>query len=222
MTDDAETGERIDPRYDPAFQRGFGGGVQRLRTDERAFARPGTGAAAPTGSAAPGAPSAPARRAAPVPADQAGSRRSRRIGEEPPLAPTEPQASSPDVPVSGAPAREAPLLRNPWLLVLLAAGLVGTVLGLVLLSAGYSSPPPPYYGDSDVPQPEWIQRQLLYYSCIPLLGCLPGSILIAIGVAALRWRGVPAPRSAGESPEQAALLVAEPQTPEAPKSSPSR
>ncbi|WP_230671935.1 hypothetical protein [Rathayibacter sp. Leaf248] len=188
--------ERMDPRYDPAFQRGFAGGVDRVRGDDRAFARPGAGPR-PTGA-----------RSAPLPriAEVADSRRARREAtgsarpEEavrlpsearPPARDVEPEAPSAPV-IASEP--DAPLLRNPWLLVLLLAGLAGTALGFAILSIGYSSPPAPYYGDSDTPSPEWIQRQILYYASISLLGSLPFSLLIAIGVAALRWRGRPAPR----------------------------
>ncbi|MCM6764024.1 hypothetical protein NB037_16540, partial [Rathayibacter sp. ZW T2_19] len=40
-TTGAPTREQVDPRYDPVFQRGFAGGVDRVRGDDRAFARPG-------------------------------------------------------------------------------------------------------------------------------------------------------------------------------------
>lgn len=186
--------ERVDPRYDPAFQRGFAGGVDRVRGDDRAFARPGAG------------PRPTAARSAPLPriAEVADSRRARREAagparpsEDPVQLPSEARRPAQDAePETPAPAPEpdAPLLRNPWLLVLLLAGLAGTALGFAILSIGYSSPPAPYYGDSDTPSPEWIQRQILYYASIPLLGSLPFSLLIAIGVAALRWRGRPTPR----------------------------
>ncbi|PPI45435.1 hypothetical protein [Rathayibacter tritici] len=235
MTDD---GEQVDPRYDPAFQRGFSGGVDRLRGDERAFARPGTGAAtagSPPGAAvAPDSASAPPRlvrpdssavprRILPLPdiAGAAAGRRSHRIGAETASVPL-PEPEDPGQQAPAEPAREAPLLRNPWLLVLLLAGLAGSAIGLALLYTGYSSPPPPYYGDSDVPSPAWIQRQLLYYSCIPLLGCLPASLLLAVGVAALRWRGVVVRPRAEVSGEAAQLLEAGTHTPVAPKSRPSR
>ncbi|AZZ48001.1 hypothetical protein C5E02_01225 [Rathayibacter rathayi] len=237
MTDD---GEQVDPRYDPAFQRGFSGGVDRARGDERAFARPATGAAtagsAPGSAAARGSASAPprlvrpdssavpgARRIMPLPdiAGAAEGRRSHRISAETAAAPLPEPVPAPGQQAPAEPAREAPLLRNPWLLVLLLAGLAGSAIGLALLYLGYSSPPPPYYGDSDVPSPAWIQRQLLYYSCIPLLGCLPASLLLALGVAALRWRGVV--RSRVEAPAEAAqLLEAGSQAPDAPKSRPRR
>lgn len=228
MTEDAE---RIDPRFDPAFQRGFSGGVGRLREDERAFARPGTGAAPAVPPSAAGSP------------EGTRSRWRRRSVERAPLV-QEPGDRTPagQAPTEAPPAhtttpelpREAPLLRNPWLLVLLLAGLAGTILGLALLWTGYSSPPPPYYGDSDVPSPAWIRRQLLYYSCIPLLGCLPAALLLAVGVAALRWTGASVRRRGEEGPQlldaQARLGEAQasepqtptPQTPDAPKRSPSR
>ncbi|PPI20661.1 hypothetical protein C5D34_06565 [Rathayibacter sp. AY1B1] len=243
MTDDDD--DRVDPRYDPAFQRGFSGPVERLRGDERAFARPGTGAvpgapAAMSGAAArpappeprvvrPGSSSVPGPRrimALPDIAGAAEGRRSHRLGAETAPAPLpEPAAEPAAEPAPAAPvepARETPLLRNPWLLVLLLAGLAGTLIGLALLYTGYSSPPPPYYGDSDVPSPAWIQRQLLYYSCIPLLGCLPASLLLAVGVAALRWRGVVVRPRPEEPRDGAQLLEAEAQTPDAPKSRPRR
>ncbi|PPF17902.1 hypothetical protein [Rathayibacter sp. AY1A7] len=239
MTDDDD--QRVDPRYDPAFQRGFSGPVERLRGDERAFARPGTGAApgapaATSGAAArpappesrvvrPGSSFAPGPRrimALPDIAGAAEGRRSHRLGAETAPAPLPEPAADPAPAAPAEPAREAPLLRNPWLLVLLLTGLAGTLIGLALLYTGYSSPPPPYYGDSDVPSPAWIQRQLLYYSCIPLLGCLPASLLLAVGVAALRWRGVVVRPRAEEPRESAQLLEAEAQTPDAPKSRPRR
>ncbi|PPH50195.1 hypothetical protein [Rathayibacter sp. AY1E2] len=234
MTDDDE---RVDPRYDPAFQRGFSGPVERLRGDERAFARPGSGAAPATSGAAarpalpesrvvrPGSSSVPGPRrimALPDIAGAAEGRRSHRLGAETAPAPLPEPAADPAPAAPAEPVREAPLLRNPWLLVLLLAGLAGTLIGLALLYTGYSSPPPPYYGDSDVPSPAWIQRQLLYYSCIPLLGCLPASLLLAVGVAALRWRGVAVRPRAEEPRESAQLLEAEAQTPDAPKSRPRR
>lgn len=154
MTDD---GEQVDPRYDPAFQRGFSGGVDRLRGDERAFARPGTGAAtagSPPGAAvAPDSASAPPhlvrpdssavpRRILPLPdiAGAAAGRRSHRIGAETASVPL-PEPEDPGQQAPAEPAREAPLLRNPWLLVLLLAGLAGSAIGLALLYTGYSSPP---------------------------------------------------------------------------------
>ncbi|AZZ56124.1 hypothetical protein [Rathayibacter iranicus] len=225
MTEDAE---RIDPRYDPAFQRGFSGDVERLRVDERAFARPGTGAA--VSPSATGSPEGTRfQRSTRVPSVERAALL-HEPGNGAPAAPTpsEPPAEvppgladTPDV------VREAPLLRNPWLLVLLFAGLAGTVLGLALLWTGYSSPPPPYYGDSDVPSPAWIQRQLLYYSCIPLLGCLPAALLLAVGVAALRWPGVPVQRRGEEGPQlldaQARIVqTPKPQSPDAPNTRPSR
>ncbi|QHC71183.1 hypothetical protein [Rathayibacter sp. VKM Ac-2801] len=239
MTDDGD--ERVDPRYDPAFQRGFSGPVERLRGDERAFARPGTGAASGAPAAAPGAAARPTppesrvvrpgsssvpgpRRIMALPdiAGAAEGRRSHRLGAETAPAPLPEPAAEPAPAAPAEPAREAPLLRNPWLFVLLLAGLAGTLIGLALLYTGYSSPPPPYYGDSDVPSPAWIQRQLLYYSCIPLLGCLPASLLLAVGVAALRWRGVAVRPRLEEPRESAQLLEAEAQTPDAPKSRPRR
>ncbi|MCM6764551.1 hypothetical protein NB037_19240, partial [Rathayibacter sp. ZW T2_19] len=125
-----------------------------------------------------------------------------RLPSETARVPAEAQPVESDVqPAPGAAAEpDAPLLRNPWLLVLLLAGLAGTALGFSILTIGYSSPPAPYYGDSDTPSPEWIQRQILYYASIPLLGSLPFSLLVAIGVAALRWRRrPPAPE---EQPQQ--------------------
>ncbi|QHC67570.1 hypothetical protein GSU68_13995 [Rathayibacter sp. VKM Ac-2759] len=209
----------MDPRYDAAFQRGFAGGVDRVRGDERAFARPGTG------------PSRPAASVAGLPqiAAVADTRRSRResgpvrlpaSGDLPATLPSGPETPwEPGVteaaprPAAAAPApREAPLLRNPWLLALLLAGLAGSALGLFVLYTGYSSPPASYYGDSDTPSPAWIQRQILYYASIPLLGCLPGSLLLAIAVGALKWRGRAVPED----------RVPEDQIPEAPNSSPSR
>ena len=194
--------ERVDPRYDPAFQRGFAGGVERVRGDERAYARPGS------------APEGIARRRPPALADiatTADSRRSRRAAEAvapaaaPVRLPSDADArpardeladpSSEDAPARRAEAAaeiSAPLLRNPWLLALLLAGLAGSVLGVVLLYSGYSSPPASYYGDTDTPSLEWIQRQITYYASIPLLGSLPFALLLAMGVAALRWRGRPA------------------------------
>lgn len=211
--------ERVDPRYDPAFQRGFAGGVDRVRGDERVFARPGT----------VGGGGSPARRAAGLAeiATTADSRRARRAAVTPPDAPPvrlpseaddaepgweplEPASQEAQVPAVAAAEPDAPLLRNPWLLALLLAGLAGSAIGLALLYTGYSSPPASYYGDSDTPSPAWIQRQILYYASIPLLGCLPFSILLALGVAAFRWR---------RRPQVEAL---EDQTPEAPNSSPSR
>ncbi|QHC59809.1 hypothetical protein GSU72_15545 [Rathayibacter sp. VKM Ac-2760] len=195
--------ERVDPRYDPAFQRGFAGGVDRVRGDERAFARPGT------------APEGIARRRAPALADiatTADTRRSRRAEAAAPAAaparlPSDADAAATAQPFADAPREEAParraevapepsapLLRNPWLLALLLAGLAGSVLGVALLYNGYSSPPASYYGDSDTPSPEWIQRQIVYYASIPLLGSLPFALLLAMGVAALRWRARPKAR----------------------------
>lgn len=214
--------ERVDPRYDPAFQRGFAGGVDRVRGDERAYARPGTAGA--------GAGVAPVRRAAGLAeiATTADGRRARRAAATPPDAPParlpseaddvqQPWEPFADTPREEAPPRpvavaepDAPLLRNPWLLALLLAGLAGSAIGLALLYTGYSSPPASYYGDSDTPSPAWIQRQILYYASIPLLGCLPFSILLALGVAAFRWRRRPVAE------------LDEDQTPEAPNSSPSR
>ena len=205
--------ERVDPRYDPAFQRGFAGGVERVRGDERAYARPGTAGAATV------------RRApAPLATD---TRRSRRAATPAPAAaPARLPSEADDAPawdpvdepaLQEAPSRvaevaqaDAPLLRNPWLLALLLAGLAGSMIGLFLLYSGYSSPPASYYGDSDTPSPAWIQRQIVYYASIPLLGCLPFSILLALGVAAFRWRRRPAAEADGD------------QTPDAPNSSPSR
>ncbi|MDY0913381.1 hypothetical protein [Rathayibacter festucae] len=192
--------ERVDPRYDAAFQRGFAGGVDRVRGDERAFARPGT------------APEGIARRRPPALAEvatAADSRRSRRAAEVVAPAARSALPSDADFDATTAaepPSREealarrveaavepsAPLWRNPWLLALLLAGLAGSVLGVALLYSGYSSPPASYYGDSDTPSPEWIQRQITYYASIPLLGSLPFALLLAMGVAALRWRARPA------------------------------
>lgn len=251
MTEHGDDAEHVDPRYDPAFQRGFAGGVDRLRGDERAYARPGgtTPGAATAGAAPAGA--APARRASSSPVASALTG-PRRPGPSVPSAPAEavplrlpsggdaaaepfPEPEEPPRAVDAAP-REAPLLRNPWLIALLLAGLAGSALGLVALYAGYSSPPASYYGDSDTPSPAWIQRQILYYASIPLLGCLPFSLLLALAIAALRWRGSPrrvddaAPEGAVEAraiPEARATTEARrapeaPQTPEAPKSRPSR
>ncbi|ROQ15856.1 hypothetical protein EDF54_0723 [Rathayibacter sp. PhB93] len=201
--------ERVDPRYDAAFQRGFAGGVDRVRGDERAFARPGT------------APEGIARRRPPALADiatTADSRRSRRAAES-----GAPISAPARLPSDAAPAREpfadpapeeaavrrvevavepsAPLWRNPWLLALLLAGLAGSVLGVALLYSGYSSPPASYYGDSDTPSPEWIQRQITYYASIPLLGSLPFALLLAMGVAALRWRARPAKQAPSDDVE---------------------
>ncbi|MBF4461544.1 MULTISPECIES: hypothetical protein [unclassified Rathayibacter] len=232
--------ERLDPRFDPAFQRGFGGGVERVRADDRPFARPGT---RPEESAS-GAFAPRARRAGPALPEIAAAADSRRehrerretaAGRLPAPASDEPSGQSQSPAVS---PREAPLLRNPWLLVLLLAGLAGSVVGAAMVYAGYAAPSAPYYGDSDTPSPEYIQRQLVYYASIPLLGCLPFSVLIALGVAALRWRGRPvrpalepdAPRVASdedgeESRPRHAPFGSGPgsaQTPEAPNSSPSR
>ncbi|NRG40382.1 hypothetical protein HRK28_05560 [Rathayibacter sp. VKM Ac-2835] len=201
--------ERVDPRYDAAFQRGFAGGVDRVRGDERAFARPGM------------APEGIARRRPPALAEVAtDSRRSRRAAESP--APAGPPVRLPsdadaapivqpfaDAAREEAPARRvdaavepsAPLWRNPWLLALLLAGLAGSVLGVALLYSGYSSPPASYYGDSDTPSPEWIQRQITYYASIPLLGSLPFALLLAMGVAALRWRARPAKQAPSDDVE---------------------
>lgn len=199
--------ERVDPRYDPAFQRGFAGGVDRVRGDERAFARPGTGPVGPT-LARP---------------DQ-GVRRARRAAPPPQPVPTSPESAAPRLPsgeeapresapepaekTSAASARpaDAPLLRNPWLLALLLAGLAGSALGLVILYTGYSSPPASYYGDSDTPSPEWVQRQILYYAAIPLLGCLPFSLLLAIAVAAVCWPGRSRPDDV-EEPESVTVEI---------------
>ena len=209
--------ERVDPRYDPAFQRGFAGGVDRVRGDERAFARPGT------------APEGIARRRPPALADiatSADSRRSRRAAEtSAPRGPAAPLPSDADAVAArepfadpdpaGATGRRveaaaepaAPLWRNPWLLALLLAGLAGSVLGVALLYSGYSSPPASYYGDSDTPSPEWIQRQIPYYASIPLLGSLPFALLLAMGVAALRWRGRPAAPAPDDEPAAEATAL---------------
>ncbi|SMH30552.1 hypothetical protein SAMN06295885_0441 [Rathayibacter oskolensis] len=240
--------KRVDPRYDAAFQRGFAGGVDRVRGDERAFARPGTGPVRPEsmrpesmressrrGPSVAGLPQIAAvaetrrsRRAAPPELSGAGraalgddARSLAARGSQPAALPTGPDTPwepladvAADEPRPPAPAAEnAPLLRNPWLLALLLAGLAGSALGLFVLYTGYSSPPASYYGDSDTPSPAWIQRQILYYASIPLLGCLPGSMLLTIAVAALRWRGRPAPSSDPADVDQ---------TPDAPNSSPSR
>lgn len=206
---DGSDRKTVDPRYDAAFQRGFAGGVDRVRGDERAFARPGTG----PGRASPTVVGLPQIAAV------ADTRRSRRVAAPAPET-IRPVAlpSGPETPWEApvaeeprpAPApRETPFLRNPWLLGLLLAGLVGSALGLLVLYTGYSSPPASYYGDSDTPSPAWIQRQILYYASIPLLGSLPFSLLLAIAVGALQWKGREA-----RAPED--------QTPEAPNSSPSR
>ncbi|NQX15293.1 hypothetical protein [Rathayibacter sp. VKM Ac-2857] len=203
--------ERVDPRYDPAFQRGFAGGVDRVRGDERVFARPG---AAPEGIA---------RRRPPALAEvatAADSRRSRRAAEvvapagrsarlpsdadfdaAPVAEPSSAREEAPARRVEAAVEPSAPLWRNPWLLALLLAGLAGSVLGVALLYSGYSSPPASYYGDSDTPSPEWIQRQITYYASIPLLGSLPFALLLAMGVAALRWRARPSKQAPSDDVE---------------------
>ncbi|MWV57449.1 hypothetical protein [Rathayibacter sp. VKM Ac-2754] len=209
----------MDPRYDAAFQRGFAGGVDRVRGDERAFARPGTG---PTRTAQTVAGLPPIGAAARTRRElratpPAPSRAPLRLppADEQPALPTTPEApwesSAEDETRPGPPeaSRRTSFLRNPWLLALLLAGLAGSALGLFVLYTGYSSPPASYYGDSDTPSPAWIQRQILYYASIPLLGCLPFSLLLAIAVGAVQWKG-------------RAVRTPDAQTPEAPNSSPSR
>lgn len=187
-----------DPRYDPAFQRGFAGGVDRLRGDDRAFARPQSDRADAPGATAP-------------------SRRSLRPPRTPPVS-APPAETRPELPDAGATEEEpaaapvraeeplAPLRTNPWFWALLAAGFVGSLIGVGML-AGAVSAPPTSYGNGSTPETAWVLRQLVYYASVPLMGCLPVALLLALALAAQRWRRPARPlESTDEADPTAAVL----------------
>ncbi|NQX11821.1 hypothetical protein HQQ80_09315 [Microbacteriaceae bacterium VKM Ac-2855] len=188
----------MDPRFDPAYQRGFAGGTESLTDDERAFARPDS-AAPDSRRARRAAPSTPELRRA-VAEDEVRFERARAL----PIA-TPPQPASlvqtPLLPaeVAAPPAAaivsaDAPPLRsNPWFFGLLGAGLLGTVVGFVALYWALATPLSAFAG-SDTSTNAYVLHQMVFYLAVPLLGCLPTALLIALALFAARWRGrIPPP-----------------------------
>lgn len=174
------TEKPVDPRFDPAFQRGFAGAVDARTEQENAFARPDG--------------SRRARRAAPAaPEDRA--RIERALGAVMPQ-PVEPVAVEDVVPTEQVePERvppesvELPPLRsNPWFLGLFGLGAVLSIAGYALLYWALATPLASFTG-SDSATNAYVLHQMAFYISVPLLGGLPAAGLIALGLLAARWRG---------------------------------
>ena len=131
----ADDPNRIDPRYDPAFQRGYEGDVRTQARSESALRR------APLASSAPGRPAATVT---PQPATP-------RVVDAPPpvVVPTaaEPVGSSPTAPaasaeptvVAEAPASARDVTRNPFYLAAAALAVLLIVGGAVWLNQGFAA-----------------------------------------------------------------------------------
>lgn len=200
----------VDPRFDPAFQRGFRGDVdvpdrsvtrrarriaEPLRTEAGTAARDVFGREA-IDREVPGREvqgrEVPRREVAgrEVPGrDALGRDASGReaFGRDAPAL----DRPAPDPTEDPAPAAlrpEAPPLRgNPFFIAMLALGAAGSVLGYVALYWALATP----MAGTDTSMNSYVLHQMVFYVSVPLLAALPTAALIALGLAAARWRGRP-------------------------------
>jgi hypothetical protein len=192
----------VDPRFDPAFQRGFEGRVDARPEQQNVFARPDEPRRA--------------RRAAPVVGDAATIERALGAVVPAPVPPrvVEPRVVEARVPerraedprilesrepqaVEDEPGQEAPepvpgalvpLRSNPWFLGMLGLGAALSIAGYALLYWALATPLASFTGSADSTN-AYVLHQMAFYISVPLLAGLPIAALLALALLAARWRG---------------------------------
>jgi len=119
---------RVDPRYDPAFQRGYEGDVRMGQRGESALRRTAVVSSAPVRAAAAATP------VAPVPATTSD------LPVDPPVPAGEPAAAAAHEPTLMAePASARDATRNPFYLAAAALAVLLIVGGAVWLNQGFAA-----------------------------------------------------------------------------------
>jgi hypothetical protein len=135
----ADDPNRIDPRYDPAFQRGFSGEIRTTRRGESALRRTAVVSSAPDRLPAAPVPSAGAAASQPpveaVPAEPAAA----EPAAPEPIGPREPAAVPSPVVVAAESASARDVTRNPFYLAAAALAVLLIVGGAVWLNQGFAA-----------------------------------------------------------------------------------
>ncbi|MDM4761577.1 hypothetical protein QT381_00955 [Galbitalea sp. SE-J8] len=177
MTDD---GRPLDPRFDPAFQRGY---VGEVRTQHR---RPtiGTPSVLPAGSLVDGRPSpSPSVATAPVAPTAAAlpATLPATLPAPPTVVTTEPDADA------DADADDAVVSRvrvNPFVIALVALAIGFGLVGVWLVQVALA----PVEDTNNASQQAWIMVQLATYGAPIAFGAAGLAIVAAVAVLGIRWR----------------------------------
>jgi hypothetical protein len=131
--------DRVDPRYDPAFQRGYAGEVRMGQRGESALRRTTAVSTAPARLAASAPAAPPAEVAAPAPAHVSSSDAAQPSAAEGAPVPAASRLSSAPDPVVAEPASARDATRNPFYLAAAALAVLLIVGGAVWLNQGFAA-----------------------------------------------------------------------------------